>query len=394
MKNFYLLLSTLFILASCTNVKKLIEQGRYDDAMEYSIKKLAGKDKKKTEHVIALEDAYARLVEKDVTTINYLEAQGRPEMYTKIHNLYEDLHHRQNKIKPLLPLVSEDGYEAYFDIKDYGSELRNSSEVAAKFHYNQAIELIKKAKSGDKMAARAAYRELSSVENFFQKYEDKDSLKDVANYLGMTRILVEAYNDSRLSLPRDMVNELTFVDLTGLYSRWVAFYYQQPNGIPMDIKAELSYTFADVSPERVVIDHHTDTKEIVVGTRVVQQAISVKDSTGKYIVVMEDVTEDIVETITATTTETYKDKSAHLEAKVLFLDLISGHEIKNTNMEGNTVFSNKSASFSGNKNALCDSEVHSWSSSVANFPSDEQMLLDASVVIKKDFYNMLKNTFE
>lgn len=394
MKNLYFILGLAIILGSCTNVKKLIEQGRYDDALDYSIKKLAGKDKKKTEHVMALEDAYARLVEKDQSTIKYLESQGRPEMYTKIHNLYETLHNRQNRIKPFLPLISEDGYAAHFVMKDYGGEIRNSSEIAAKFHYDQAIALIQKAKKGDKLSARAAYRELTNVEQFYQIYEDKDSLMDLANFLGMTRILVESYNDSGLGLSKSFNDELVYLELTGLYSRWVEFYDYQPDNIPMDIQAMLLYKEIDVSPERIEVHHHTDTKEIITGTQLVQKTITVKDTSDNLINQIIEEQEDIYTTITAVTTETFKDKAAHITARAIFIDLVTGNEILNKALEGNTVFHDETSIFTGDKDALCDSASHGWSAIPAPFPSDEVMLLDASVVIKSEFHQLLESRFK
>ena len=73
---------------------------------------------------------------------------------------------------------------------------------------------------------------------------------------------------------------------------------------------------------------------------------------------------------------------------------MTGDEILNKALEGNTVFHDETSIFTGDKDALCDSASHNWSSTPAPFPSDEVMLLDASVVIKSEFHQLLESRFK
>ena len=67
------LLALVMILSSCTNTKKFVEQGRYDEAVEYATDKLAGKRKKKEKYVTLLENAFDKATARDMKRIAKLE---------------------------------------------------------------------------------------------------------------------------------------------------------------------------------------------------------------------------------------------------------------------------------------------------------------------------------
>ena len=51
---FLVLLAFAVFVSSCARTQKLVEQGRYDEAIELVTKKLSGKKRKKVKHVKAL----------------------------------------------------------------------------------------------------------------------------------------------------------------------------------------------------------------------------------------------------------------------------------------------------------------------------------------------------
>ena len=68
---FYILFIALFTI-SCNTVEKMVDQGRYDEAFAFSARKIAGKKKKKTKYVKALEEAYNTLNNRDLMEIDFL----------------------------------------------------------------------------------------------------------------------------------------------------------------------------------------------------------------------------------------------------------------------------------------------------------------------------------
>ena len=57
----YTTLIVLIGLTSCRSIDKLVDEGRYDDAILLATKKLAGKKNKKTKHIQALEEAFFKV---------------------------------------------------------------------------------------------------------------------------------------------------------------------------------------------------------------------------------------------------------------------------------------------------------------------------------------------
>ena len=84
MKKLLLFTVLLSLLVSCGGRKQIERQlhaGNYDAAISRALKKLENnKDKKRKEKfVVMLEDAYHKVVERDLRTINHLEKDGNPE---------------------------------------------------------------------------------------------------------------------------------------------------------------------------------------------------------------------------------------------------------------------------------------------------------------------------
>lgn len=72
----YTTISIFFLITTaCKSVDKLVDQGRYDEAIVLATKKLAGKKNKKTKHVRALEKAFAKVNERDLLHITHLKSK-------------------------------------------------------------------------------------------------------------------------------------------------------------------------------------------------------------------------------------------------------------------------------------------------------------------------------
>ena len=395
MKNFLYITIVAVVIGSCTNIKKLVEQGRYEEALDHAMNKMAGEKNKKTKYVIALEDAYKRLVDKDLEQIAYLKSQDRPEVYTKVHNLYLGMQDRQNRIKPFLPLVSEEGYAAHFVMNDYNQELKEASDIAAEHHYNQGkLKLAEAQRTGDRLSARAAFYAFKNVEDFYRTYKDKDSLKAVANDLGITRVLIEAVNESNTSLPNNLQYELLHIQKNSYDSRWVQYYEEQPQGTPIDYKALILLKDIHVSPEQVYVNTHHDQKEVVEGTKTVFETVTETDTSG--VVTTKQISTQVENLIIvhATTTETTLDKNAVVAGQVVLIDMLTGEDFEVEDMNGNYVFHSECVDHSGDDRARCDSAVHGWSTSCDNFPSDEKMLIVSTEAIKDQAHKLITSSFE
>ena len=140
-------------MSSCASVEKLVDQGKYDDAIELAARKLAGKKNKKTKHVRALEEAYAKVHAQDIQRIAYLKLKDDADSWADVYYAYDKISKRQKRITPYLPLISKDGYHAYFEIVNVAEPMVYAAKTAAARYYEAGTELLEIAETtGDKYA--------------------------------------------------------------------------------------------------------------------------------------------------------------------------------------------------------------------------------------------------
>ena len=136
MKRLLLLTILSIVLVSCgkKQVERALNTGNYDAAILDALKKLDNnKDKKrKQDYILMLGDAYSKVVERDLNTLNHLKQDNNPEQYQQIYETYMDLHLRQESIKPVLPL-KVNGKTVKFKFNDYNKSIIEYREKTSDF---------------------------------------------------------------------------------------------------------------------------------------------------------------------------------------------------------------------------------------------------------------------
>ena len=166
MKTLYYLafISGLSLLLSCKSVDKLVDQGRYDEAIVLATKKLSNQKNKKTKHVKALEKAFTKVNQYDLRHIEALKYRNDPTRWDEIYDYLDKIERRQRVILPLLPIVSKDGYDGYFELIETAPRLAEAAEEASKYRYDAGSELLQKSReSKDKLQAQDAYYILKGI---------------------------------------------------------------------------------------------------------------------------------------------------------------------------------------------------------------------------------------
>ena len=105
MKTIFYTFVVLAGLSSCKSVEKMVEKGEYDKAFNYAISKLEGEKNKETEYVKALEKAFVKLNSASLREIEKLNADAKPENWSRVLSLYTTMENRQEKLDPLLPCL-------------------------------------------------------------------------------------------------------------------------------------------------------------------------------------------------------------------------------------------------------------------------------------------------
>lgn len=364
-----LLLILCFIFSACTSSKKLLEKGRYDEAIEKSVKALR-KDPGDSDELRVLKEAYRKANTYDLDQISFLENEGRDENWVEIYNLYTALDARQDWIKSLPSQLLHQ-----FDLKNYDRELIASKENAAEVSYQKGIEYLER---GDKQSARLAYGEFERVNYIYRDYKEVSRLMSEAHFNGTINVLFTVENNSEVILPRDFDYELKKVSLKELNDLWTNYDTYADTVLNYDYYIVLDLKEIRISPESIDRNTYTETGEIQDGMKYVldENGNVKKDSLGNDIRVPNMIT------VSAEVTESRQHKHGYVSGSLDYIDLNTDQLIKTEDISVEAVFEHYSATASGNEEILSDATMKKLRSRPVPFPTDEDMLMDAASLLK------------
>ena len=369
------------VISSCTTPQQLVEHGHYDQAVNIALRRLKGKKKKKTKHVLALESAVNRANQRDMREADRLKKQGRPENWSQVNELYRRIRNRQSKVEPLLPLVSNEGIKANFRFVQVESLENESREKAAEYHYARAKAMLVDAQKGDKVAAREAYKALDVVDQYYQNFRDKRSLKEKARDLGTTRILVKVKNNANVIMPLALERDIRSLSVRDLNSFWQSYYTEQANGVQYDYEIILRIMDIQISPGFV------KEREYVEQKRVQDGFIYIVDENGDVLTdsLGNKVTEPRYINVKARIWETTQTKTAALSGRLEIHDKRTGELIDSQPMAADATFENCAAIYRGDERALDKRTLQLTRNHPQPFPTDEALLFQAAEQLKPFF---------
>ena len=165
-----LFIATLIVGCSgAKQVEKMLNSGNYDGAINKATHQLRTKKNSKgnQKYVYLLEHAFEKAKQRDEARIAQLKLERNPANYEAIFKLYNKMHNRQERIKPLTPLMLiEEGRDAYFPFDNYASSITNSKNDLLGYLYDNAKKLMK---SNNKMDFRQAYDDLIYLDDLNTK---------------------------------------------------------------------------------------------------------------------------------------------------------------------------------------------------------------------------------
>jgi hypothetical protein len=360
----------------------MVEKGEYDKAFNYAIKKLEGERNKKTEYVKALEKAYFKLQSASIKEIERYNASLKPENWSKVLNVYKNIESRQNRIDALLPLVSEDGYVASFDTKNYHKEIAVAEDNTCNYYYNNAIALMERSEmSKDKILARNAYDELKKIERYKYNFRDSDALKDKALKLGLTTIHVEINNDLRDYHSNDIERALSDLPLSRLDDLWHDYAFVD-HKIKPDYIVVLELRDVSFSPERERVNTYSETTEILVKKEKVKEK---RDTSFVW------VEKEVYEKVRADITEVFREKQSELRGNIRIIDHRTNESINNIPVNVLHNFKGYGCKFVGDERALTQESKNRMDGFLEMFPTDFNMVDDLSNAYKDVVMNEINS---
>lgn len=382
-----LALITLFGFTQCRTAQKYVESGDYDGAIDLSVSRLSGKKNKPEEWVKGLELAFQKATDRDMRAVEQLTAENRPENWVRIYDIHLQIHRRQGKVYPLLPLKDKKGYEAHFQFVNVEKLMTESREKAADYYYQRAQQQLTEARNGNKSSARNAFELFQIIEHqYFSNFRDVTALKEEAQKLGITHILFRIENSSRQVLPRDFNERVLAISRQDLDTRWKKYDLTPERGVQYDYTATLDLQSVDLSPERIRERTYTDEKEIKDGWEYVydHRGNVKKDSAGN------DIKHTKYLLVRAQVLEMQQTKAARIQA-VLTVTPRGSHTPSETRpVVAETFFEHFAATFTGDGRALSEDSRRRMGNHPAPFPSDEALLAQAADQLKPDVFRQLR----
>ncbi len=389
MKQKLLLLIGLLVLASCSSVKRsqrALNEGDYNESIAIAIGKLQ-KDKTKKanrEHILILETAFRKMTEAEKKRIAFLKKEGNPVNSREIYRIYTRLDGIQNSILPLLPLyVGENGREAKFKMTDYSAEIIDSKKAYTEALYREGESLMQQ---NDKLSFRRAHTVLEELQNLSPGYEDTQDLLEESHFMGTDFVLVELHNETPFVIPKKLEAELLDFNTYGLDDFWTEYHAFRNREYKYDFSVNLDFRKIFISPERVL------EKEIPLEAEVLDGYTFKKDRRGEFVLdsLGNKIKIENYVKVKGTLYKTIQTKSLALEGKVDYLDLERDRLMNSYPLQTEFIFENVFARFKGDERLLTNDDKALLRNHFIPFPSNEQMLVDASEDIKGRLYPILK----
>ena len=390
MKAFYILLFTALLSISCNSVKrtqKFVAQGNYNQAIELAVKKLQ-KDKDAKEydaHIRLLEEAFLKAKDEDSRHIAFLKKENSPRGAKEIYYTYLDLRARQDLIRPLLPLYSNEmGRKANFVFTDYTNDILAAKEAYIQALYQEAIVYMQ---HNTKKDYRSAFNVLCELDEVQPNYRDVHQLREDAHFRGTDFVFVTLNNHTGQFIPFRLERDLLDFNTYGLDDFWTEYHGQRENGINYDLGIDLNFQTIQISPERISDRQYTRNQRIKDGYdyRRDRAGNIVRDSLGNPIKF------DKFINVSAQITITTQQKSVFVGGTVVYKDLNKRRQLNSFPLSSEFVFENAFAIFRGDERALTAEDRRLLNNHFIPFPNNEQMVFDAGTDIKERFKEILRD---
>ncbi len=389
MKQQLLLLFAFLILTSCSSVKRgqqALNRGNYNEAIAIAVEKLQkDKDKKgNQEHILILEEAFEKLNEARKQRIAFLEKDGNEANWREIYRLYKELDGVQKTIAPLLPLtLRAENRTAEFRFTDYSDEIIASKNGYADFLYEECLSLMER---NDKLAYRNAYSSLAELQRLFPNYKNTEQLLEETHYYGTDFVFVELKNETPFVIPKRLEQELLDFNTYGLDDFWTAYHGTRNHELDYDFAVNLNFREIIISPERLL------EREIPLEAEVLESSYFKKDRKGEFVLdsLGNKIKVENYVTVKGTLFKTIQTKTLALQGKVDYRDLDKDQLMTSYPLGSEFIFENVFASFEGDERLLTKEDKLLLQNRFIPFPTNEQMLVDASEEIKSRLGPILK----
>jgi hypothetical protein len=373
------------VVFSCKSSSKLVEEGNYDKAIDKSIK-IIMKGKADAEDVDMLDKAYKLANTRDLEQIKLLKSEGKPENWEQIYFIYSSLDMRQSTVRKVLP-IKQGGRTIDYPQVDYTSSIVEAKTKAAEYFYNTGKKLMA---AKNKQSYREAFFNFQKAKDYRgSAFTDIDKMIADAEYLGISRVLVDISNNTPFKLPQDFFDNVVAINTAGLNSQWVDYYIGRADRkVDYDYYVTVLIKNIFVSPEQYNQKEYVRKKTVQDGfTYVLDSRGNVKkDSLGNDIKVPKY--KDLV----CTVMERQQHKQATVEGQIEYMNVYPNKRVVNLiPVSGTSVFDHYSGKAVGDLNALLPDDLDIIHQDPVPFPDDMSMIYDCSTTLRQAVNDAIMN---
>lgn len=385
MRKTILFLLSALVISSCASSKKQFQRGNYDAVINKSIKKLV-KNPNSDVDAILLDKSYKLANDRDLERVRYLKMENNPNNWEEVFTIYETLKYRQSKVKKVLPLKLQ-GEIINYGIIDYDSEILKSKRNAAEYFYANGKKLLQ---NQDRESQRGAYYQLIKAQKYSDNsYPDLNELIIRAHSMGLSRVLVQVENSSRIPVSPGFKEELLAFKAQDLNTEWIEFHLRKLNEITeYDYFVIIRLLDIVVSPEDTRNIDKIYKKEVENGFDYAKDSRGnvMKDSAGNDIKIIR------FKTLQCTLIETSQWKAVNVRGQVEIIELNPEKKLLIKELIGaENIFSNSSTRAIGDEGVLDAEARQMLKNQVIPYPDDIQMILNTAEILRPAIRSSIKN---
>ena len=281
-----------------------------------------------------------------------------------------------------MPLKSESGYKATFDMKSYRAQIIEAEDNTCLYYYENAKQLMARTeRTGDKTFARQTYDELNKIDKYKRGYKDAEILKEKALRQGLVMVLIEVSNGLRDYQSNNIERELLTMPLGRINSTWLEYTMIDDEKLYPDYIVTVELNNIVFSPERERYNNYVESKEILVKKDKVKE----KRDSGEVWVEKE-----VYEKVKAEISEIFREKKAELNGRILVTDVRTKEYTKTIPVNVFNDFVGYGCKFVGDDRALTDASRKKLDPKLEIFPPDDIMAQDLAAALKTVVMNELK----
>jgi len=382
MKILRVLVPIIFLL-SCSSEVRLINKGKYDDAIDVLVSKMNEKPAK-AKDIEALTFALNEANQSDLQNIKSLKSGGKPDIWHQVLNQYILLDKRQQKV---LTLPSTTLDSLHYELVKYDAFISESRENACIFYYTQAEKLLE---TGTAANRQRAYNNLVLANQLLPGFRDVKKLLQQYEANKPIDVFYEVRNEFDDYLPWRLEEELVYLDLSDVNSPKYRFFNDENQAKECKYQAVITVKDIKISPENTEELYYTETAKL-------QDGIAYKlNDTGGFLLDSAGNKTEIpkFKTIACYVTETLQKKSLIIGGNVQIIDKSTNQAFNGKFVTGESKFEHRSAKFKGELDALSPESLELIGSKELDYPSDLEMILRASDKFKINAVNEMIEVLE